>query len=84
MPADVLLEDLLDDGAHVRALVRHLGVVERLGEAPFEDVSVKLGHGVRVKLLSEEALHLAILLEAERLHLELDVAPRQLGGELAG
>ena len=82
--ANVLLEDLLDDGAHVRALVRHLGGVERLGEAALEDVAVKLGHRVGVDRLPEEAFHLAMLLEAERLHLELDVTPRQLGGELAG
>ncbi len=83
-PADVLLEDLPNDRAHVGALVRHLGVVERLGEAALEDVAVELGHGVGVDLLPEEALHLAVLLEAERLHLELDVAPRQPGGQLAG
>ena len=50
-PADVLLEDLLDDGAHVGALVRHLGVVERLGEAALENVAVELGHGVGVDRL---------------------------------
>ena len=83
-PADVLLEYLPDDGAHVGALVRHLGVVERLGEAALEDVAIELGYGVGIDLLPEEALHLAVLLEAKRLHLELDVAPRQLGGKLAG
>ena len=83
-PADVLLENLPDDGAHVGALVCHLGVAERLGKAALENVAVELDHGVWVDLLPKEALHLAVLLEAERLHLELDVAPRQLGGQLAG
>ena len=74
-PADVLLEDLLDDGTHVRALVRHPGVVERLGEAALEDVAVELGHWAGVDLLPEEALHLAVPPEAERLHLQEHTGP---------
>ena len=50
-PADILLKDLLDNGAHVGALVRHLGVVERLGKAALEDVVVELGHWVGVDRL---------------------------------
>lgn len=82
--ADVLFEDLLDDRRDVCALVGESGVVHRFREAAFEDVCVELCDRVRIHGQPQESFHLAVLAEVQRLHLEFDVAPGNLSGQLAG
>ena len=74
-PADVFLEDLLDYRSDVGSLVGELGVIHRLREAALEDVGIEFRDRARAHGQSQEALHLAVLAEVQRLHLEFDVAP---------
>lgn len=83
-PADVLFEDLLDDRRDVCALVGKPGVVHRFWEAAFDDVGVELCDRVRIHGQPQEAFHLTVFAEVQRLHLEFDVASGKLSGQLAG
>ncbi len=81
---DVLLEDLLHDAAHVGPLL----LVAVVGDDPWEpalpQVTGELLVAAGTYRFAEQLLHTEVLGEVEREDIELEIAPRELGDELAG
>jgi len=80
--AGVAIDDVLQHGPVVDAVVGESGVIHCFREAALEDAGVEFRDRARVHGQFKEALHLAILAEVQRLHPEFDVAPAQLRGYL--
>ena len=82
-PFDVFFKDLVDDGAHISALVGKVVILHRLGETAFLQVIVQLYEQIGIHFFAEKRLHIEVLVKAQREKLELHISARELGDKLS-
>ena len=82
-PLDVLLEDLVDDRAHIGAFVGKIVVLHCLGKTALLQIVVEFDRQIGVHALAEKRLHVEIFVKTQRKKFKLHISAGELGRKFA-